>query len=173
MNTHTVISTIEHLVEVAHRAQSKEAEFYKQALVEIRRNEDSDNLGDLLVQLFGSPEARRVATAVQSWHKLRKGEHVGAEKAKTPASRATSPVPHYVPAPYPYPPPPTYAYPPAPAPGVGHSGAYGSRRGTYGSSRGGRSYFRFRGKCFSCGEFGHRVSDCLALKKDRLTKDRP
>ncbi len=39
MQPHMVVATIENLVEVAQRAHAKEAEYYKQALAEVRRNQ--------------------------------------------------------------------------------------------------------------------------------------
>lgn len=112
---------IENLVEAAHRTQCKEAQYYKQALAEVRRNQDSDGLPELAVQLFGTTESKKVHAAVHAWSKHRKAEPHAVEEA------APKPGAYYPPPAYGYnQPPPSYEMPQG---GYGRRGGYNARRG--------------------------------------------
>ncbi len=162
MQPHTVIATIENLVEAAQRAHAKEAEYFKQALCEARRHQDSESFPELIIHLFGTHESKKVQAAIQAWSKQRKPDVKAAEK-NAPAPEQGHAPSFYAPPP-PYYPPPGYGYPqpwqhPEPT-----QGGYG-RRGGYNARRGGRAQPRpVPGKCFYCGEQGHRVADCPELK---------
>ncbi len=168
MQPHTVVATIENLVEAAQRAQCKDADYYKQALAEVRRNQDSDGLPELVVHLFGTPESKKVQAAVHAWSKHRKAEVKPSEKS-SPATETASAPQYFPPAPPPpaFYPPQSYSYPPQPFHQYDVAPAGYVRRGGSGARRGARmSQARPNAqKCYGCGQMGRRALDCPVLKE--------
>lgn len=106
---HVVLATLEALVEAAQRCHHREVDFFKAAFAEVRKHDGAEGFNHLVLQLFGSPEDKRVATALTNWHKMRRAEGAGGKPAAKPRMAA----PASPPAEPPYPPPqspPYYPY---------------------------------------------------------------
>lgn len=160
-----VIEALERLVGAARAEGHEEASFWRKSLLAVKRHEGATGFNQLVTSLFGSQEDKRIASAV----KCIKGEGEG----RATGARAQEYVPPVQPpmqfAPQMAPPayPAMYGYP-QPAPQQPYYGAGGfsprSPRPTGGPRRGPRGNKPEGGKCFGCGELGHRVADCGALR---------
>ncbi len=153
----TVLSTLENLVEVASRHGHKDAAYWKKALEECRGHEGTDGFPDLVKQLFGSAEDKRVSAAIQGWKKSRlleqsqPGRSVAAGNVEPATAQLVTPPP---PPPYPhpyYPPLAYYPYPPNP---------YRSPRGRGRGSRNPAGQRPGAGLCYVCNEPGHKALEC-------------
>jgi len=168
VDTHVIVTALEGLVEAAQASHHKEASYYKKALAEVKRHEGAEGFGSLVLQLFGSGEDKKISSVVQSWHKLVKAEGEGKSRPSgavsfEPAQAQVQHLPpHYPPPVYPMAP---YAWPQQQPFGYG---GFSPRRGRGGSGprRATRSQ-QDTGRCYGCGEQGHRVADCKTLKDFR------
>ena len=171
---HIVLATLEVLVETAQRGGHKEADYYKAAFAEARRHETDEGFGQLVTQLFGSAEDKRVASALTNWHKVVKAESGVAKQAQqhdslNPQQAQMQPA-FYAPA------PPSPFYMPSRAPFKFYQPFYGQqgnarRGGSLGVMRRPPKSREGQGSaCYGCGEQGHRVADCQALKDFRANK---
>jgi len=170
IDQHVVISTLEVLVEAAAACHHKELGYYKKALQEVKRHEGEEGFCQLVAQLFGTSEDKRVISAVASWRKVVRAE----EKPARPVAPKSQGAPVQAPpqAAH-YPPPPMYpmGYMPPFMPPQHYAqvspGARRARGAGHGSRRGARSGSGEGFRCFGCDEVGHRVSDCPAVKRYR------
>ncbi len=150
----TVLATLENLVEVAARHSHKEAAYWRKALEECRAYEGKAGFPDLVKQLFGSAEDKRIAAALQGWRKGRLLEEGPESQPATlpPPCLPSQAAPPPPPPPHPYYPPPYYPYPPFP-----RSRGRRSHPGSHRNPTAGRT---LNGPCFVCAEIGHRAADC-------------
>ncbi len=71
-----LLSSFEHLADVATREHNDDAEFYRAVVKECRQFESKDNLRLLVTHLVGIPTAKRMAASVDTWRKGNKSDNV-------------------------------------------------------------------------------------------------
>lgn len=163
LQPYTIMAALETLVEVTSRTAHKDAVYYKKALDECRMREYEEGFPDLVKNLFGTSEDKRIVNAVHGWRKHQKVDPTTTvAPSPSPASPSQPPAPAPPPYPsfYPYPPypyPPHFPAPPSPYHG-GEPGPMPRRHQQ--RPHGGRP----SGACFFCKEEGHRIADCKKAK---------
>ncbi len=150
------LAALENLVDVATKHGHKDATYLRKALLECRSREDDPGFADLVCQLFGSAEDRKVAAVVHGWRKAKRVEG----EATLPSAPGVTPAPT----------PPQSFYPPpfspyaVPVPFPGYSPPPGNVRGRNPQSR--RPGPRAPGgaSCYFCREPGHLIATCEKAK---------
>ena len=179
--SHVLLAAIEALVTVATKFGHKEAEFFSKAYTHCKKFEDSKDVGNLAMKLFGSAEDKKLASMVAEWMKGKKYDISPKKSVKVEPEKEnvnllsknyTCEMLHNFgvmanPASFgfPYPQGPSgMSMPPYFVPhGYPHlPGNFGNGR----FSRRGRSGFSRRGSCLFCKEQGHYVAECPKIKKD-------
>lgn len=156
----------------------KDSEYYSKAYSYCKKFQDSDDMCNLVMKLFGSAEDKRLANVVADWIKGKKYE--GSPKKalkeepvkddkKSIDPRNINPNCMSNTASFGYPFPPSSMYVPpfsfpqhySPYPGSFSQNRFGNRgRGGYSGG-----YSR-RGRCLFCKEEGHFVAECPKIKKE-------
>jgi hypothetical protein len=70
--SHVLLAAIEALVTVATKFGHKEAEFFSKAYTHCKKFENSKDIGNLAMKLFGSAEDKKLASMVVEWMKGKK-----------------------------------------------------------------------------------------------------
>lgn len=178
---HVIIETLEGLVEAGTKCDHKEALYWRKAFEQCARREGEEGFRDLVCDLFGSAEDRRVATAVMNWHKLQRAEGKGQRERRKcggkpgpddkddpppPMTQTVQyqpqviahPPPFMMPYGAPYSSPPSYNVQPR-----GHRGSQGKRPWFRSQPQGAASGTG----CYGCGQEGHKVIECQVIKEFR------
>lgn len=163
LTSHNVLlAAIETLIEVANKANHKDASLFSKSYAICKRYEDNEDFCGLVLKLFGKQEDKKIAAVVADWAKSKKYEESEKStsrymKQKENVASSGSPYPTFGFGPvYPNQVPyqhMMYPYPPM------HQGYYGPRPPMRSASvkKGKQSS---PGSCFYCKEFGHFVSGC-------------
>jgi hypothetical protein len=159
-----LMAAIETLIEVANKANYKDASMFSKAYATCKRYEENEDFCGLVLKLFGSQEDKKIASIIADWAKAKKYEEgeKGKGKQKENFGVPMGPYPQFAfPAPYnvQMPSPLMGAYP------------FPSMQPSYQGSRPMRQGFKGKGKqggtCFYCKEPGHFVSNCPKLQNKK------
>ena len=159
-----LLAAIETLIEIANKANHKDASLFSKSYAICKRYEDNDDFCGLVLKLFGSQEDKKIAAAVSDWAKAKKYEETeknkGQVKENIPSSSnfSNANMPNYGFGPV-FPPhvpmhPMMYPYPHTqpgffgPRPPVGR----------------GQNRRRKNDSCFYCKGQGHFVANCPKLQ---------
>lgn len=186
--SHVLLAAIETLVGVAVKVNYKESEYFSKAFTHCKKFEDSKDLCNLTMKLFGSAEDKRIANVVADWMKGKKyesspkkrqsKENVSYEADVKPndwnfsgtLGTSNKPPQFTYPQPYGYNGvfPPPYMFPPGfgnfPSGPVQSGPFQGASPRPFG--RGGRPSYARRGRCHFCKGEGHYIAECPKIKKE-------
>ncbi|CAC5386655.1 unnamed protein product [Mytilus coruscus] len=170
--SHVLLAAIESLVTVATKYGHKEAEYFSKAYTYCKKFEDSKDICNLAMQLFGSAEDKKLANMVAEWMKGKKYEASPKKSVRIeqPDKENDIKMPHNFgainnPASFGYP----FVQGPMPMPPFYGSQGYSNFQGNFGNgrfNRRGRGGYSRRGNCLFCKESGHYVAECPKIKKD-------
>lgn len=160
---HVLLVAIETLIEIANKANHKDASLYSKSYAICKRYEESEDFCGLVLKLFGTQEDKKIAAVVADWAKSKKYEESGKSKLKQKENVASLGSPY-----------PTFGFGPGysqqtpfqhfmyPFPPM-QQGFFGPRPAASMQSSGKKKKQSSSGSCFYCKEYGHFVSDCPKL----------
>lgn len=176
--SHVLLAAVESLVTIATKFGHKEAEFFSKAYTYCKKFEDSKDICNLAMKLFGSAEDKKLANMVAEWMKGKKYESSPKKtvKVEQPDKENNSQPKNVFEMPQNFGSmsnPASFGFPfvpgPMPMPPFFGPQGYSNFQGNFGNgrfNRRGRGGYSRRGSCLYCKEQGHYVAECPKIKKE-------